>query len=217
MHIRKKKEKRLFDISTNILKSGKYRLVSHPNMIQTESGDVYDDISTYIDESLNIQFNLAEMFYRIFDKYLYYLLFKSFDIIYSELLLIFDDIDDSDNRAMLNLNIDHRKELLDKIRFLYFPRDFLEHLETEGYLQFRLKEKDALIQGLIREYEMNKKAKLYTEEQLKNFQNSINVILFLLGENPIRRDLTKMTEQEIRIFEDTILKKRDLAIKRNYF
>ena len=103
-------------INTGILKTGRYRLVSHPNMIRTKSGDAYDGIIKHIDDSLNVNLNLAEMIYRIFDKYLYYLLFKPFGIIYSELFLIVDDIDDSDDKAMLNLNIDHRKELIDKMK-----------------------------------------------------------------------------------------------------
>jgi len=216
MPIRRRKNSELIDASKDILKSGKYQLVSHPYIIRTKSGDIYDDIINHIDKLLNINLNLAEIIYRIFDKYLYYLLFKPFGIIYSELFLIFDDIDDSDNRAMLNLNIDHRKELIDKIRFLYFPKDYIDHLKR-GYFDFKLKEKDILIQKLIGEYEMNKKAKLYTEKQLKNFQNSINVIIYLLNSIPIRRDLTMMTEQEVEIFKETILTERDNAIKSKYF
>lgn len=216
MPIRKKNDSKLIDTSKSILKSGKYRLISHPCMIRTKSGDAYDDIINHIDKLLNIHLNLAEMVYRIFDKYLYYLLFKPFGIIYSELFLIFDDIDDSDNRGMLNLNIEHRKELIDKIRFLFFPKDFIDHLE-KGYLDFKLREKDILVRKLIVEYQMNKKSKLYDEKQLKNFQNSMNVVIYLLNSKPIRRDLTEMTEQEVRIFENSILIERDSAIRDNYF
>lgn len=216
MPMRKKESLEKSNIKGNILKSGKYKLISHPCMIRTKSGDAYDEIINHIDKILNINLNLAEMVYRIFDKYLYYLLFKPFGIIYSELFLVFDDIDDSDNRAMLNLNNEHRKELIDKIRFLFFPKDFIDHLE-KGYLDFKLREKDILVRKLIVEYQMNKKSKLYDDKQLKNFQNSINVVIYLLNSKPIRRDLTEMTEQEVRIFENTILVERDSAIRNNYF
>jgi hypothetical protein len=212
MPIQRKKN----DILIRTLKTGKYYLTSHPHILRIKSGDIYDDIINYIDKSLNIQLDLSEIFYRIFDRYLYYLMFKSFNEIYSQLLLIFDDIDDSDDKAMLNLKSNHREKLIEKVRFLYFPKDFIDHLE-KGYLNFKISSKDLLIKNLINEYGTIKNSKLYTKEQLTNFHNAMNVIIYQLYSKPILTDLTEMTKHDIRIFEETVLKERDDAIRKNYF
>lgn len=212
MPIQRKKK----DILIRTLKTGKYNLTAHPHILRIKSGDIYDDIINYIDKSLNIQLDLSEIIYRIFDRYLYYLMFKSFNEIYSQLLLIFDDIDDSDDKAMLNLKSNHREKLIEKVRFLFFPKDFIDHLE-KGYLNFKMSSKDLFIKNLKNEYRTIKNSKLYTKEQLTYFHNAMNVIIYQLYSKPILTDLTEMTKHDIRIFEETVLKERDDAIRRNYF